>query len=101
MVYSLPLRMLHSFSGIGLLPGTLFFAASPTPSLVPRAPAVQGLLGGSALSAGYGIGVLVQAIWAGLQLPMLQGRTRLISNAAAAMVCAVVAVLALWWAAGW
>jgi uncharacterized membrane protein len=43
--------MLRSFSGIGLMIGTLFFAASLTPSLVPRSPVIQGVLGGFCLAA--------------------------------------------------
>ena len=85
-------RLLRAFSGIGLLLGPLFLAAALTPSLMPRAPVVQGLLGGFALSAGYGIGVLLRAIWLGLHLPVLQGRARLIGNAAAAVLCGIVAV---------
>ena len=95
------LRLFRSFSGLGLLLGTLAFAASLTPSLVPRAPVVQGLLGGFSLAAGYGIGVLLRAIWAGLQLPTVQGRARQIGNGIAQAACVAVAVLALWWAAGW
>lgn len=81
--------------------GTLFFAASLTPSLVPRAPVVQGLLGGFSLAAGYGIGVLVRAVWVSLELPTVKGRARRLLDAAAMLGCASAAGLALWWAAGW
>ena len=50
-----------SFSFVGLVCGTLFFAASVTPSLVPRNAVVQGLLSGTALTVGYGVGIL--AVW--------------------------------------
>lgn len=92
---------LRSFSAFGLMLGTLFFAASLTPSLVPRAPVVQGLLGGICLAAGYGIGVLVRAGWLALELPVLTGRARRLADAAALLGCAAAAGLALWWAAGW
>ena len=94
-------RLFRSFSGLGLLLGTLAFAASLTPSLVPRAAVVLGLLGGFSLAAGYGIGVLLRAIWAGLQLPTVQGRARQIGNGMAVAACVAVAGLSLWWAAGW
>ncbi len=45
-----------SFSFIGLVGATLFFAASVTPSLIPRHFAVQGVLSGFALAAGYACG---------------------------------------------
>src|SRR5262245_39558585 len=39
----------HSFSTCGLLLGTLFFAASLTPSLLPRSYLTQGVLSGLSL----------------------------------------------------
>ena len=47
----------NSFSFIGLAFATFCFAASVTPSLLPRNFIVQGLLSGLALAAGYGVGV--------------------------------------------
>lgn len=81
--------------------GTLFFAASLTPSLVPRSLVVQGVLGGFCLATGYGVGVLARGMWLWLHLPMLAGRHRVIGNIAAIAVCVVVAAAALWWANGW
>nr|MCE2739783.1 hypothetical protein [Rhodobacter sp.] len=56
-------NFLRSFTALGLILGTLFFAASLTPSLVPRHPAVQGVLSGFCLAAGYGLGVALRALW--------------------------------------
>ena len=50
-------RLWSSFSAGGLLLGTLFFAASLTPTLLPRTFLTQGVLSGCSLAAGYGIGV--------------------------------------------
>jgi uncharacterized membrane protein len=47
-------RYWKSFSFVGLVFATLFFAASVTPSLVPRNYFFQGLLCGLALTIGYG-----------------------------------------------
>src|SRR5690606_25691142 len=58
-----------SFSYVGLVVATLFFAASLTPSLLPRHFAVQGLLSGIALCVGYGVGVLLVLLWDYLELP--------------------------------
>lgn len=56
-------RALEGFSFVGLAVATLFFAASLTPSLLPRHFAVQGVLSGVALATGYGVGVLIVALW--------------------------------------
>src|ERR1700730_5405245 len=54
----------HSFSTCGLLLGMLFFAASLTPTLLPRSFLTQGVLSGCSLAAGYGIGVFGRWLWA-------------------------------------
>ncbi|MCA3640757.1 MAG: alpha/beta-hydrolase family protein [Methylobacterium sp.] len=93
--------MLQSFSGIGLMIGTLFFAASLTPSLVPRSPVIQGLLGGFCLVAGYGTGVFLRSLWLWLELPVFEGRVRAFGNGLAILACTGAGALALWWASGW
>jgi uncharacterized membrane protein len=64
-----PRRFRASFSSWGLLSGALFFAASLTPSLLPRHYAVQGILSGMALAAGYAVGVFFVWLWKYLELP--------------------------------
>jgi uncharacterized membrane protein len=91
----------HSFSTSGLLLGTLFFAASLTPSLLPRSFLTQGVLSGFCLAAGYGIGVFGRWLWAYVQLPQPKGRFLRVAKLAAATGCAVVAVIFLWQAARW
>jgi uncharacterized membrane protein len=54
--------------------GLLFFAASLTPSLIPRGPAVQGILGGLVMAIGYLIGQIVALLWRAADLPQLSGR---------------------------
>ena len=68
------LRLWYSFSAGGLLVGTLFFAASLTPSLIPRTYLTQGVLSGCSLAAGYGIGVFWRWLWDYMELPKPQGR---------------------------
>jgi uncharacterized membrane protein len=92
---------LSSVSALGVLLGTLCFAAALTPSLVPRPPVVQGALGGLAFAVGYGCGVLVRAMWLWLQLPGLSDRLRRTVVVAALVACAAAAGLCLWWATGW
>src|SRR5690606_30807150 len=92
---------LRSFTAAGLLLGTLFFAASLTPSLVPRPTAVQGVLSGLSFAAGYGIGFVLQVLWRRLQLPVPAGRPRFWLAAGTGLLCAGLAGLALWKASGW
>src|SRR5215468_618501 len=85
-------RPWHSFSTSGLLLGTLFFAASLTPTLLPRSFLTQGVLAGCSLAAGYGIGVFGRWLWAYMELPQPKGRPLRLAKLAAATGCAVVAV---------
>lgn len=68
------------FSFVGLAMGTLFFAASLTPSLLPRHFLVQGVLSGIAWAAGYAAGICVELLWRYLQLPIPRGRMQRIGQ---------------------
>jgi len=98
----IPAQFLASLCGSGLWLGTLFFAASLTPSLVPRAGLIQGLLSGVAFALGYGIGVALRALWRVLHLPAWEtsaiGRW---SKIIAALACLVIATIFLWHASEW
>lgn len=67
-------RLLPRRSLPGLLLAALFFVASLTPSLVPRGTAIQGILSGVSLAAGYGAGLMVEVIWSRMELPVLRDR---------------------------
>jgi uncharacterized membrane protein len=101
MVRDWTVRFGKSFSAVGLLLGTLFFAASLTPSLIPRSFLLQGVLSGCSLAAGYGTGVFIRWLWSRLELPKPGRRADLVLKAGAAVVFAVVAVRFLWKAAEW
>ncbi len=101
MAGSWALAALRSLSGVGLLLGALFVAASLTPSLVPRGSLVQGLLSGLSLAAGYGLGVALRAGWYALQLPGPQGGMRWHGTLAAMAACMVLMGAAVWQAAVW
>jgi uncharacterized membrane protein len=90
-----------SLSTVGLLIGLLFFAASLTPSLMPRTYIVQGILSGGCAAFGYGIGFFLQWLWSYLQLPPPSPRVRRTLLYAAIVLCTVVAVVFLWQAAAW
>ncbi|MEM6578286.1 MAG: alpha/beta-hydrolase family protein [Pseudomonadota bacterium] len=83
-------RLVSGFSVPCILLGLLFFAASLTPSLIPRGPVVQGLLGGLVIAIGYLLGQIFALIWRAADLPELKGRMALGFN-----VLFGVAVLAL------
>lgn len=56
---------------VGVSMGLLLFAASMTPSLIPRSDIVQGILGGTVMAIGYLIAVILIGIWRFLQFPKL------------------------------
>ncbi|MDW6025952.1 alpha/beta-hydrolase family protein [Mesorhizobium sp. BAC0120] len=95
------IRVWHSFSTAGLLLATLFFAASLTPSLLPRTYLTQGILSGCSLTAGYGLGVFGQWLWTYMELPKPGGSVLRVVKLVLAAICTFVAVAFLWQAAHW
>ncbi|WP_108661119.1 alpha/beta hydrolase [Acuticoccus kandeliae] len=73
-------------SGTGLFLGFVLFAASLTPSLIPRAAWMQGVLGGTLFSIGYLVGVVAIATWAWFGLPLVKRRTQRIAGTIAALL---------------
>lgn len=94
-------RLWKSFSVTGLLVGTLFFAASLTPSLIPRTLLTQGALSGVALAAGYGLGVLGHWLWSYLELPDPRPRVARVIKLVASAACLAIAGLFLWQTYDW
>lgn len=91
----------RSYSAVGLLTGTLFFAASLTPSLLPRTFVTQGVLSGVSMAAGYGVGLLGLLLWNYMELPQPRARTAWIIKIIAALICAVIVIAFLWRASEW
>jgi uncharacterized membrane protein len=89
-------RFWTSFSYVGLAVATLFFAASLTPSLLPRNFLVQGILSGFALAVGYGIGVLFVWLWLYLEIPKPHERIQRVSRRITTVGVTGVAALFLW-----
>ena len=94
-------KLAHSFLTAGILVGTLSFAASLTPSLIPRSYLIQGVLSGLSAALGYGIGVFAFWLWTYLELPRLQGRTRNATRIAVVGACVVIAAVFLWRTLEW
>lgn len=97
----LPLRWSRNLSGIGLALGTFLFAASLTPTLVPRTAMTQGVLGGVCFAVGYGLGTAWRWLWAYLELPKPNERVRRIANAGIGGICLLVVGVFLANAADW
>lgn len=95
------LRLWHSFSAVGVLLGTLFFAFSLTPSLLPRGFLIQGVLSGASAAAGYGLGVSFAWGWGRLHLPPLPWRRLRVVKLIEVVACAGIMALFAWRAAGW
>ena len=94
-------RLWTSYSRVGLVSATIFFAASLTPSLLPRNYIVQGLLAGLALSAGYAGGVLAIWLWCYLELPVASAKSERIIKRLTAFGVTLMAISSLWRATVW
>ncbi|OKL42269.1 alpha/beta hydrolase [Pseudovibrio exalbescens] len=66
--------LVGNFCAPCFLLGLLFFAASLTPSLIPRGPLEQGVLGGLVTALGYLIGMIIALLWCAADMPHLSGR---------------------------
>ncbi|MBP5979098.1 MAG: alpha/beta-hydrolase family protein [Halomonas sp.] len=92
---------LARFSGVGLILGTLFFAFSLTPSLVPRPFIAQGIVSGLSFTAGYALGVIGHGLWRYLHLPEPNARVETYFHWLAAAASLSIAGIFLWRAAEW
>ena len=95
------MRAFAQFSTAGLLLGTLFFAFSLTPSLLPRPFVVQGVLAGLSFTAGYALGFMARWLWSYLELPVPGGRIERTIKLGATAFCLLVAAVFLWRASEW
>ncbi len=85
----------------GVLLGTVFFAFSLTPSLIPRPMPVQGILSGLSFAAGYAIGTAGLWLWLFFHLPTTPPRATRIVQGAAFALCLLVAAVYLWQSSHW
>ena len=90
-----------SFSFVGLIFATLFFAASVTPSLLPRNYLVQGLVSGFSLAIGYGIGIASLILYQFLELRQPTGKTQQIAKKVIVVIVAILFVAFLWQMTFW
>jgi uncharacterized membrane protein len=89
------------FSTTGLLIGTLFFAMSMSPTLIPRPDTIQGIISGLALASGYGVGVFGIWLWKYFQLPQPAERSQTRLQIIAGSFFLLITVISLWRASIW
>ena len=86
----------YHLSPPGLLVGSIFFALSLTPSLLPRTETVQGILSGCCFAIGYGFGNLAHWLWGFLGLKVPPGRVTRALGLLVGLVCLGLVLVALW-----
>lgn len=91
----------RALNGGRLLLGMAFFAASLTPSLIPRGDVVQGALSGASFAIGYAVGALAHCLWLYLELPRRTPGVALPINVVAVAGCIVLALASLAQATSW
>ena len=93
-------ELFRSLSLLGMVLGLIFFAASLTPSLMPRSYLVQGLLSGISAGVGYMIGTALTWLWIYLQLPVPK-RSLKLARWSIGIACLLLCLAALWHATFW
>ena len=88
-------------SPAGVAVATAFFALSLLPSLLPRAPYIQGLVSGITMMVGYGIGVGGHWLWSYLQIPPLTGTARRVALGVTVGSIGLALLVAVWQQVGW
>jgi uncharacterized membrane protein len=91
----------YHLSPPGLLVGSIFFALSLTPSLLPRTEAVQGILSGCCFAVGYGFGNLAHWLWGFLGLKVPPGRVTRLLGVLVGLVCLGLVLTALFYSNSW
>lgn len=94
-------RLLRSLTATGFIFGTILFAASLTPTLLPRSYVMQGVLCGVSFSVGYLIGTALQSLWKYLELPVPSYDNRRGIRFVLGLICLIIIVAFLWQTAQW
>jgi len=89
------------FSTTGLLIGTLLFALSMSPTLIPRPDTVQGIISGFALASGYALGVFGIWLWRYFELPQPKEKPQKILQIIAGSFFLLITIISLWRATIW
>ncbi len=86
---------------LGLLIGTIFFCVSLTPSMMPRDPLMQGLLGGVLAVIGYEAGRALVWIWRFAEIPEWPDKVQRLARIVITAGSAIAIIICLWKASGW
>jgi len=89
------------FSTTGLLIGTLFFAMSMSPTLIPRPDTIQGIISGLALASGYGVGVFSIWLWKSFELPEPAEKSQIRLQIISGSFFLLITIISLWRASIW
>lgn len=100
-VYRFVERYYQSFSFVGLVIASLFFAGSVTPSLLPRVWIVQGVLSGFSIAIGYGLGVAMQWLWLFLELRQPNEQWQIRLKRISVVGVSIVTVFFVWQSTAW
>ncbi|MCO1334791.1 alpha/beta-hydrolase family protein [Microbulbifer sp. OS29] len=97
------MQLVKTFSILGLLIGSIFFALSLTPSLIPRSNFMQGILAAMAFTVGYVLGVFLCWLWRYLEIPCLRTTPwqRRLFDRSVLIFCVVLIVAFLWRGVQW
>lgn len=93
--------LINGFSLPSLLLGLMLFAASLTPSLIPRGPDVQGVLGGVLIAVGYLLARSLGLIWRAADFPRPSGWLALALKLFFAVLVVSVAVWSMMYSLTW
>lgn len=89
---------------LGLFPlsvGLVFFAASLTPSLIPRGWLLQGALAGLVTALGYMVGRFAISLWRALELPEFSGKPAAIAHLLVLLPALALTINSLFHVAEW
>ncbi|MEM1129533.1 MAG: alpha/beta-hydrolase family protein [Pseudomonadota bacterium] len=89
------------FSTPGIILAALFFTLSLTPSLLPRDPVLQGVLGGTLAAIGHLLGMFFDWLWRVLEIPRFKPGSRRVFRILAIVLAVGLVALGLWRAPDW
>lgn len=95
------IHLWRSLSTTGLTLGTLFFAVSLTPSLLPRTFVTQGILSGCAFGSGYLLGVFFYWLWHYLEFREPGGQALRTIKRASLTIGILTSIAFLWHVTSW
>lgn len=94
-------KFIARFSFVGLLLGSILFAFSLSPSLIPRTPLFQGILAGLSFALGYGTGILIRWVWRYMEIPEIGENALRWFRRGTSVIALILLLTYLWQSTGW